>query len=300
MLLLLRLALRRLGDRRGAAEAVADARRCLENWHLRFSRFVASSELSRLNADPREVVPVSTTMAQLLASCARPRRRPAGSSTARCCARSRPRATAPTSPRRCRSRSRCGSRRRAARRPPAPWRDFTVDGWEVTRPPGLAFDSGGLAKGLFADLLAERLAGLESFAVDCGGDLRFAGPERTLEVADPFGGAPLHVPAGRGRRGHERDRPAQLARPRRPPGAPPARPRDRPPGVHRRRPGDRARADRGRGRVARQGRGAERPGRGRDWLAHGGVVVLDDRSHFTVPVQDLVPQDGPLLLTANP
>ena len=64
--------------------------------------------------------------------------------------------------------------RRPAR--PRPWRDFTVDGWEVTRPPGLAFDSGGLAKGLFADLIAERLAGFESFAVDCGGDVRFAGP----------------------------------------------------------------------------------------------------------------------------
>ena len=49
-----------------ADEAVADARRCLENWHLRFSRFRATSELSRLNADPREIVPVSTTMTQLL------------------------------------------------------------------------------------------------------------------------------------------------------------------------------------------------------------------------------------------
>ena len=39
---------------------------------------------------------------------------------------------------------------------------------------GLRFDSGGLAKGLFADLLAERLAA-RSFAVDCGGDLRFGG-----------------------------------------------------------------------------------------------------------------------------
>ena len=48
------------------AEAVEDARRCLENWHVRFSRFIASSELSRLNADPRAVVPVSTTMTQLL------------------------------------------------------------------------------------------------------------------------------------------------------------------------------------------------------------------------------------------
>ncbi len=61
----------------------------------------------------------------------------------------------------------------------------------VHRPPGLAFDSGGLAKGLFADLLAERFDG--SFAFDCGGDLRISGPERRIEVADPFGGPPLHA-----------------------------------------------------------------------------------------------------------
>ena len=59
--------------------------------------------------------------------------------------------------------------------------------------PGVRFDSGGLAKGLFADLLAERLQDHRSFAVDCGGDLRFTGPPRRLEVADPFGGKPVHV-----------------------------------------------------------------------------------------------------------
>jgi thiamine biosynthesis lipoprotein len=61
----------------------------------------------------------------------------------------------------------------------------------VHRPPGLAIDSGGLAKGLFADLIAERLHG--DFAVDCGGDVRFGGRPRKLEVADPFGGPALHV-----------------------------------------------------------------------------------------------------------
>jgi hypothetical protein len=55
-------------------------------WHSRFSRFIASSELSRLIADPREVVPVSTTMTLLLRAVREPRRRPAGSSTGRWCA----------------------------------------------------------------------------------------------------------------------------------------------------------------------------------------------------------------------
>jgi thiamine biosynthesis lipoprotein ApbE len=62
------------------------------------------------------------------------------------------------------------------RRPAAPraWRDFELDGREVRRPPGLRFDGGGLAKGM----LAERLAGPAGFAVDCGGDIRFSGPEQ--------------------------------------------------------------------------------------------------------------------------
>ena len=61
----------------------------------------------------------------------------------------------------CRSRSRCGSRRRAAPAGPSPharWRAIDADraAGLVRRPPGTAIDSGGLAKGLFADLLAAR------------------------------------------------------------------------------------------------------------------------------------------------
>ena len=48
------------------ATAAADARDCLRNYHLRFSRFLPDSELSRLNHDPREVVPISATMARLI------------------------------------------------------------------------------------------------------------------------------------------------------------------------------------------------------------------------------------------
>ncbi|MDA0173963.1 FAD:protein FMN transferase, partial [Solirubrobacter taibaiensis] len=42
------------------------ARLQLESWHRRFSRFLPDSELSRLNRDPREVVPISAEMARLL------------------------------------------------------------------------------------------------------------------------------------------------------------------------------------------------------------------------------------------
>ena len=65
----------------------------------------------------------------------------------------------------------------------------------VTRPPGMRFDSGGLAKGLFGDILAGILALHESFAVDCGGDVRLGGTAATprlVNVASPFDGSVLH------------------------------------------------------------------------------------------------------------
>src|SRR3954447_26280359 len=49
---------------RSPAAAVALARSFLLEWHERFTRFDPTSELSRLNADPREVVPVSDSMAR--------------------------------------------------------------------------------------------------------------------------------------------------------------------------------------------------------------------------------------------
>lgn len=64
----------------------------------------------------------------------------------------------------------------------------------ISRPPGLAIDSGGLAKGLLADLLAEELASLPAFAIDCCGDLRLGGSARLprrIRVDDPFGGPVL-------------------------------------------------------------------------------------------------------------
>jgi thiamine biosynthesis lipoprotein len=91
----------------------------------------------------------------------------------------------------------------AARAPAAPhadarWREVSIDpaSRTVTRPPGVMLDSGGIAKGLFADLIAKRLSGAASFAVDCCGDVRIggsAGIPRPVLVDDPFGRRePLH------------------------------------------------------------------------------------------------------------
>ncbi|RKQ93118.1 thiamine biosynthesis lipoprotein [Solirubrobacter pauli] len=172
------------------------ARRRLEAWHRRFSRFEPGSELSRLNRDPRELVPISADMARLLTAIhvaatatgglvdgtllhaieAAGYRTDLGAPVPLDVAL----ALAPL---------------RAPARPRPERTAFAVLRAEnacfVRRPPELAFDSGGLAKGLFADLLAEEADG--PFAVDCGGDLRFRGRRRTLEVTDPFGGPGLHV-----------------------------------------------------------------------------------------------------------
>jgi thiamine biosynthesis lipoprotein len=66
----------------------------------------------------------------------------------------------------------------------------------VTRPRGVKLDPGGIAKGLFADLLAVALAGHPSFAVDCGGDIRLGGTAllpREVRVASPFEDCVLHT-----------------------------------------------------------------------------------------------------------
>jgi thiamine biosynthesis lipoprotein len=77
------------------------------------------------------------------------------------------------------------------------WLDISLDPMTrtVTRPPGLRLDSGGIAKGLLADMAARLLAGARSYAVDCCGDVRVGGRDRLdrpVLVDDPFGRGPIH------------------------------------------------------------------------------------------------------------
>lgn len=53
----------------------------------------------------------------------------------------------------------------------------------------MRLDSGGIAKGLFGDLLAAALYGHAAFAVDAAGDIRFGGADglpRPVQVASPL------------------------------------------------------------------------------------------------------------------
>jgi thiamine biosynthesis lipoprotein len=189
-------------DRGGEAERAADrVRSGLLDAHDRLSRFREDSELSLLNRDPRATVPASrllrrlanavkmaavlsgglvdgTLLGEIEQAGYRDSIEDAGRTTAdgnevpARLARARPRST-------------------------KPWGKIRVDeaAGTIGRPPGLGIDSGGLAKGLLADLAASALADQRAYAVDCCGDIRIGGASRlsrAVLVGDPYGEAPIH------------------------------------------------------------------------------------------------------------
>jgi thiamine biosynthesis lipoprotein len=182
-----------------AAEAVAFAQGRLLAWHARFSRFESSSELSRLNADPSPSVAVSRDLARLATAVVAAAEQTGGlvdatlvdeievagyrGDLSRSAGLAAVLDLAPP-------------RRPAAGRSGSRWREIRVEAGTVTRPPGVKIDGGGLAKGIFADLLAAELATHTAFAIDCAGDLRLggtAGIRRQVLVASPFMDATLHA-----------------------------------------------------------------------------------------------------------
>ncbi len=86
------------------------------------------------------------------------------------------------------------------------WRRVQVDrgAGTIARPPGVRIDSGGVVKGLAADLVARLLAGYSRFAVDAAGDLAIGGARGTtnpyeVEVEHPLTGEHVHaVPVSSG------------------------------------------------------------------------------------------------------
>jgi FAD:protein FMN transferase len=186
---------------RTAEEAVQEARERLLSWHAQFTRFEEDSELSQLNADPREEVPVSPDMAIVVAAAVDAARRTGGladftllaeveeAGYASDLSTSLPLADAlALAPDRMPARP--GDRGR--------WREVAADVEHavVRRPAGMRIDPGGIAKGVFADLLARDLAGHAAFAVDCAGDVLLggtAGTRRAVNVAGPFDASVVHV-----------------------------------------------------------------------------------------------------------
>jgi thiamine biosynthesis lipoprotein len=188
------------GSRGSAEDAVALAERSLRSWHRRFTRFEAASELSALNADPRGAVPAAPLMLRFAQAVRDAAQRSGGLVDATLLGeleasgyradlgRPLPLAVALRL---------APPRRPAGPNPASRWRELSVDADAglVRRPPGMRIDSGGIAKGVFADVLADLLAAHATFAVDCAGDVRVggaAGTPRAVQVTSPFDGAVLH------------------------------------------------------------------------------------------------------------
>jgi thiamine biosynthesis lipoprotein len=192
-----------IGDVPGhsAAAAVAMARSFLLDWHERFTRFTADSELSRLNADTRELVPVSDSMARLAEAVVG-----AGLETGGLvdgtllgeieAAGYRTDLGVPLTLDRILELA--PPRRPAGPNPERRWERIGVgrDRRTVRRPPGIAMDSGGLVKGLAADFLARLLGDHATFSVEAAGDVRIGGAERIprpVQATSPFDGEVMHT-----------------------------------------------------------------------------------------------------------
>jgi thiamine biosynthesis lipoprotein len=173
-----------------AQRALADARAWTDDFDRRLSRFRADSELSALNADPREIVPASALLRAAIGAAVWAARTTDGlvdPTLLRALeASGYDRSRAQLEPASLADALMCAPPRRAARPDAAArWRSVAVDDVHgtIARPAGLALDTGGTGKGLAADALLARLAGFGRVAVDCGGDVRVGGP---LSTGVPF------------------------------------------------------------------------------------------------------------------
>ena len=170
--------------------------------HRRLSRFDPESELCRLNHDPRAEVPASPLMRRLVAAVLTAGSRSGGlvdATLVDAIERAgyvdslQAGAAAPLSP----SLFAVDDPTPARPNPAGDWCAVSVDeeAGTVIRPPSVKIDSGGIAKGLLADMVGESLRDSRSFAVDCCGDIRLGGTggrPRKVRVDDPFGTDALH------------------------------------------------------------------------------------------------------------
>ena len=186
------VSLRAAGEREIVRLGLRRAREIAEDVHRRLTRFDPGSDLCRLNDDPRAVVPAEALVRRFAAAVRWAGIASGGLVDATClpaveAAGYREHWTPATAT----DRWAAG----AAGASPGTWAAVGVEGDAVRRPPGMRLDSGGLGKGLAADLMAAPLAACATWVVDCAGDLRvggLAGQERAVDVAAPDGGPPIH------------------------------------------------------------------------------------------------------------
>jgi thiamine biosynthesis lipoprotein len=181
--------------------AADEVRRLLERFDARLSRFDPSSELSRLNGDPREVVSASALLRSALRAACWAAERSGGlvdpPLLTALAENGYGASLAGLEPPSLRAALVSAPVRHAARpHPAATWRAIAIDddAGTVTRPPGLLIDTGGSTKGLAADAAAHLLRAQRAYVVDCGGDLRIRA-ERPIDVhvEHPLTGAVAHT-----------------------------------------------------------------------------------------------------------
>lgn len=185
------------GEAAAAAEIADRERRFVADLEAALSRFRPESELCALNADPRPTVPASELMRAMVKAGIAAARRSEGlvdptllaeiEAAGYVGSREGPGAPLDT------ALAAAPQRRPARPGANAAWRQVEVDdeAGTISRPPGVRIDSGGIGKGLAADLVAARLRGCPRFVVDCGGDVRIGGPAALVDPYDVFVEHPL-------------------------------------------------------------------------------------------------------------
>jgi thiamine biosynthesis lipoprotein len=178
---------------RETARAADVVHRLVEEWQLRFSRFRPDSLLSRLNAASGHPFRADDTFLALLETAALAVRRTSG----RFDPSVLPALETLGYDRDINQLTVCPP---SAIRDREPLPGAGVGGWELVRidrvkgeatlPPGMRIDLGGIAKGAFADLLAEEFAGWPGGSIDIGGDLVVwgeapSGRGWTIGIEDP-------------------------------------------------------------------------------------------------------------------
>lgn len=163
------------------------ALRRLQELEAKWSRFRASSEVSRLNAAQGEAVPVSWETSLLVSAAIEAWDLTDGEFD--------PTVLAAVMAAGYRSSYEPGATWQESDGPPAPGcAEIVVDraAGTVRLPAGITFDPGGIGKGLAADLVTQELmaSGAEGAAANLGGDVRVAGMAPSgswqVDVEDPF------------------------------------------------------------------------------------------------------------------
>ena len=172
----------------------------LDDAESTLSRFRDDSELSRLNRDPRSAVPASPLMRQLARTARWAGARSGGLVDATLlteledqgyAASRKGAAHAPLD----QALAAAPERRSATSSASRGWTRIAVDGARIIRPPGLKLDSGGLGKGLAADIAAATLPAGVRFSISCCGDLAIGGPHGEpweIAVAGAREGSEVH------------------------------------------------------------------------------------------------------------